>query len=154
MVSWSWNEKMGFSSQSTVLGQSSRHKYWRQFTPKCFKERTWRVYESDFMFDLSAGSWPKRSLAALWTDHIPSSLRSNPFRELVFLGKLPYITHLITILSPQFPMCPMLCLCFFCMACYYDFHSTENSSLIQWHLFIVLYRWLIIINSTIWTIKQ
>lgn len=93
MVSWSWNEKMGSNSQSTVLGQSSRHKYWGQFTPKCFKDRTWRVYESDFMFDLSAGSWPKRSLAALWTDHIPSSLPSNPFRELVFLGSLPYITH-------------------------------------------------------------
>ena len=103
-VSSRWNEKMGSNSQSIVLGQPSRHKNWGQFTSKCLKDRTWRVYESDFMFDLSAGCWPKRCLAVLWTDHTPSSLPSNPFGELGFLGNLPCIPHHYSLSS--FPCVP------------------------------------------------
>lgn len=62
----------------------------------------------------------------------PSALPSNLFRKLIFLGNLPYITHHYSLY--KFPMCAILCPCFFHKACYYDLHNTENFSFIQWHL--------------------
>lgn len=96
--------------------------------PKCFKGRTWGVGESDFNLICLQGADPR----GLWQPCEQTiclylflqTLLENSF----ILGSLPCIT-----LSLQFPVCPILCLCFFCMACYYKLHSILKLFFIQWH---------------------
>lgn len=150
--SWSWNEKTGSNSQSTVLGQSCRHKYWGQFTPKSFKDRTWRVYESDFNLTCLQGADPR----GLWQPCEQTiclylflqTLLENSF----ILGNLPCITYHYSLRAVSHVSHALSLFLLYGVLLRTPQH-TEFIFHTMALMFIVLYRWLIIINSTIWTIK-